>query len=178
MIRAPEISVRDATELDAAAIGEVARASWHATYGEIYLPEFIDDFWARNYSTEALERSIARAREDAGRHFLVAERDGEVVGYLHFGPGQHGPELYRLYARPDQFGTGIGDALITELETRLSGVVDRYILYVHARNDRGRRFYERQQFTEVGRRTDSDDDLMLEKRLGGYDERNSSTSES
>lgn len=159
--------MRDATPDDVPAIRGVARSSWLATYGDVYARAFIDDFLERAYSRDSLERSIARAASGVDAHFLVAERAGEVVGYLHFGEGESGPELYRLYARPDQFGTGIGQALLDELESRIRQRVSRYILYVHERNPRGRRFYERRGFTEVGRREGSNDELMLEKVLRG-----------
>ena len=79
MIRASPVVVRDATERDIPAIQQVARASWSATYGEIYAAEFIDDFLGRAYSTESLKRSIDAADAAATGHFLVAERDGELV---------------------------------------------------------------------------------------------------
>ena len=165
MTRASPASVRDAEERDISGIQDVARASWAETYAGIYTSEFIGEFLSRAYSAESLERSIEGARSSAGSHFLVAERGGEVVGYLHFGAGPQGAELHRLYARPDQFGTGIGHALLTELEARLDEAIDRYVLYVHERNERGRRFYARQGFAEIGRREGSDEEVMLEKRL-------------
>ena len=163
--RAPA-AVRDATDGDIPAIQTVAAASWRVTYRDIYPSEFVDDFLARWYSEESLTGAVLRARETREHHFLVAERDGAVVGYLNFGPGEHGPTLYRLYAHPDHFGTGVGHALLGELESRLwSAGTDRYVLSVHERNERGRRFYERQGFVEIGRADDSGDEVMLEKRL-------------
>ncbi len=112
---------------------------------------------------------------------MVAERDGVVVGYLHFGSGEHGPELYRLYADPAHYGTGVGEALLAALDARLAGRASGYILYVHERNDRGRRFYERHGFLEAGRRSGSECELMLRRSLPAdavsqVSERNASTS--
>ncbi len=181
MTRRPPVTVRDAERRDVPAIQHVAYASWHATYAGILAREFIDDFLARNYSTESLERAIANASA-RGQTFLVAERVGDVVGYLHFGERDERPELFRVYADPEHFGTGIGHALLTELERRISRTVDRYVLHVHERNQRGRDFYRRQGFVETGRSTEAPDELILEKRLSGpraaQEARKSSTSQS
>ena len=164
MRRAP-VTVRDAVSADIPRIREVAAASWQNAYAGIFTPEFIDDFVSRAYAAEALERSLAHAAEEEDVHFLVAERDGAIVGYLHFGSGEHGPELYRLYADPAHYGTGVGEALLAELDARLAGRVPSYVLYVHERNDRGRRFYERHGFVEAGRRGGSECEPMLRRSL-------------
>ena len=110
-----EVTVRDARPGDAARIAEVAAAGWRDTYRDIFEPAFIDEFLATNYSADAIGAAIERAdtRDDA--HFLVAERDGGVVAYAHFGSGPRGPELGRIYADPAHYGTGAGSALLDEL---------------------------------------------------------------
>ena len=148
-MRAP-VRVRDAGAEDAPAIERVARASWAETYQDIFEPPVIERFLADNYSTDGLVAAARRAAERDDTEFLVAERDGEIVGYAHFGVGQRGPELSRIYAHPDHYGTGIGTALLDELHRRIGGRVDGYVLDVHARNERGRAFYDRNGFVIVG----------------------------
>jgi ribosomal protein S18 acetylase RimI-like enzyme len=155
------VSVRDATPADAAAIETVARASWSDTYRDIFEPDFIERFLAENYSQEALARAARAAAERRDVHFLVAERGGAVVGYLHFGTGPRGPELFRVYAHPDAYGTGVGSALLDELHRRIAGRVARYVLDVHSRNARGRVFYERRGFQVVGGGATPDCDLTM-----------------
>ena len=162
--RAPAV-VRDADEADADAIAHVARASWTDTYRDIFDRSFIDDFLARAYAPDALRAAVTRSRGTALGEFLVAERDGEVVGYLQFGEGPRGPELYRVYADPAHLGTGVGAALLDELHRRIEGRVDAYVLDVHSRNERGRAFYDRNGFVMVGGGATVDCDLTLRRTL-------------
>ena len=143
------VQVRDASAADAEAIARVARASWSETYRDIFEPAFITDFLDANYDPERLAESAERAA--AGEHvLLVAVRDDEVVGFLQFGVGQRGPELSRVYADPEHYGTGVGSALLGELHRRIAGTVESYVLDVHERNERGRAFYDRNGFVPVG----------------------------
>ena len=146
--------VRSARPEDAGGIERVARASWADTYRDIFEPDVIEQFLADNYSAQALEASIQRATDRDDTEFLVAERDGEVVAFAHFGVGPRGPQLARIYAHPGHYGTGAGSALLSELHRRLDGRVDAYVLDVHARNERGRAFYDRNGFVIVGEAPD------------------------
>lgn len=159
------LTVRDATPGDAAAIARVARASWRETYRDIFEPAFIEDFLARAYGEDGLSRAAATAADHDDAAFLVAERDGEVVGYLQFGHGSRGPELFRVYADPPHYGTGVGSALLAELHRRIEGTVDTYVLDVHSRNVRGRAFYDRNGFETVGGGSTEDCDLTLRRTL-------------
>ena len=158
------VSVRDALPSDAEAIARVARASWAETYRDIFEPSFIDGFLERNYDPVLLADAASEA-ERRGQVFLVAERDGDVVGYLQFGEGSRGPELWRVYADPAHYGTGVGSALLDELHRRIDGAVDTYILDVHSRNERGRAFYDRQGFVIVGDGATPDGHLTLRRTL-------------
>ena len=158
------VSVRDAVPADAEAIARVARASWAETYRDIFEPAFIDDFLERNYDPARLADAASEA-ERRDQVFLVAERDGALVGYLHFGEGQRGPELWRVYADPAHYGTGVGSALLEELHRRTAGRIDAYVLDVHSRNERGRAFYDRNGFVIVGGGATPDCDLTLRRTL-------------
>jgi [ribosomal protein S5]-alanine N-acetyltransferase len=156
--------VRDARPDDAEAISRVARASWTDTYRDIFEPAFIDDFLARNYDVARLAEAAIHA-ERRGSFFLVAERDGEVVGYLQFGTGERGPELWRIYADPAHFGTGVGSVLLAELHRRIGDTVDAYVLDVHPDNERGRAFYDRNGFVIAGEGSTPDCHLTLRRNL-------------
>ena len=161
----PPVTVRDATDEDASAIRRVAQASWRDTYRDIFEPGFIEAFLDRNYSEAALASAAEAAaiRDEAA--FLVAERDGAIVGYLHFGEGPRGPTLFRIYADPEQYGTGVGSALLAELHRRIEGRVEAYVLDVHSRNERGRAFYEHNGFVTVGGGATEDCELTLRRTL-------------
>jgi [ribosomal protein S5]-alanine N-acetyltransferase len=161
--RAAPVTVRDARPGDATAIERVARASWTETYRDILEPAFIEEFLATNYAAEQLGAAAERASERDDAHFLIAERDGRVVAYAHYGVGPRGPELFRIYADPAHYGTGAGSALLDEIEGRID--VDTYVLDVHARNERGRAFYDRRGFVIVGAGTFLDGDLTLRRTL-------------
>lgn len=159
------VAVRDARPDDAPRIAAVARASWADTYRGIFEPSYIEDFLNRAYRVDELARAADRAagRDDA--HFLVAEREGEVVAYAQFGVGNRGPELSRIYADPQHYGTGAGNALIEALHERIRGRFDSYVLDVHSQNTRGRAFYDRQGFVIVGGGATPECELTLERRL-------------
>jgi [ribosomal protein S5]-alanine N-acetyltransferase len=159
------IVVRDARPTDAERIAEIARRSWTDTYRDIFDPAFIEDFLARNYEVTDLAAGAERAAGADGREFLVAERDGNVVAFAHYAVGPRGPQLFRIYADPAHYGTGAGHALLTELEHRLRGRVDSYVLDVHSRNARGRAFYDRHGFVIVDGGGTPDCDLTLRRTL-------------
>ena len=159
------VVVREARDADAGEIARVARASWTETYRDIFDAAFIEDFMERAYAPEALRAAIERSASAPLGEFLVAERDGAVVGYLQFGEGPRGPELWRIYADPAHFGTGVGGRLLDELHRRIEGRVDGYVLDVHSRNERGRAFYDRNGFVIVGGGATPDCDLTLRRTL-------------
>jgi [ribosomal protein S5]-alanine N-acetyltransferase len=160
------VSVRDAAAADAEAIARVARASWSETYGDLFDAAFIAEFLDANYRPAALAEQAKRAADAPDRHFLVAERDGDVVAFAEFGQGTRGPELFRIYADPAHFGTGTGTALLDELHRRLLGNVDAYVAEVHAQNERGRAFYDRNGFVIVGEGTlIPGSDILLRRTL-------------
>ncbi|MGH2402754.1 MAG: GNAT family N-acetyltransferase [Candidatus Limnocylindria bacterium] len=159
------VSVRDAAPADAEAIARVARASWTDTYADIFDPDYIEGFLAENYAVDSLRAGAERAAARDDAHFLVAERDGEVIAFAQYGVGARGPELFRIYADPAHYGTGAGSALLAELDGRLTGRVDAYVLDVHSRNARGRAFYDRSGFEVVGGGATPECDLTLRRRL-------------
>ena len=85
--------------------------------------------------------------------FLVAERDGDVVGYLHYDSEGAEPELHRIYVDPGQKRGGVGSALMRELHARLPPG-GQYILLVVEANKDAQAFYERHG-------------LVIERRIDG-----------
>ena len=159
------LKVRDATPADAERIAAVARASWTDTYRNIFDAAFIEDFLATNYRPEDLAAGAQRAADDEDRHFLVAERGGEVVAFAQYGVGPRGPQLSRIYADPAHYGSGVGSALLAELHRRLEGRVESYLVDVHSRNARGVGFYRRQGFEVVGGGATPECDLTMRRSL-------------
>jgi chorismate mutase/GNAT superfamily N-acetyltransferase len=85
----------------------------------------------------------------AGRETWVAERDGEVVGYLVLDPVW----LDSLYVRADLLGQGIGSALLELAKSLRPG---GFSLWVFETNEAAQRFYTGHGLVPV-RRTDGSD---------------------
>jgi ribosomal protein S18 acetylase RimI-like enzyme len=91
---------------------------------------------------------------------LVAERDGDLVGYAFahyvdgpdetFAVGRRYAELYSLSIAPEARGGGIGTQLLDELDRQLAAasIVD-LVVAVMTDNHAARRFYERRGLLAV-----------------------------
>lgn len=153
------MTIREATPGDAEALGALARTSYAEAFGATTHP---DDLAAH------LERelSLERFQEMLGEHaFLVAEMDGELVGFVQFGnaeldavwltepitlePGDG--YLERLYVRAAHQNCGVGSALLrTALEHPRLCECHTVFLDVWAENTGAVRFYARHGFVKVG----------------------------
>lgn len=115
MERPQGVFVRDATEADRPAIGEVTKAAY-AEYAEVMAPSAWEGLRA------AVERALAR--ED-GAERIVAEAGGQIVGSVLLYPGgmdAYGgavkpapwPEVRLLAVSPSARGRGVGKVLMDE----------------------------------------------------------------
>ncbi len=161
----PGLVYAQAQDADAEGIQRVAGESWHATYGDIFSPEYIAEFVARAYSVEGLVRAIGNPRSV----FLVAKDGARVIGFCHYGEGPQGPELFRMYVLPEYWRMGTGSRFLRLLESRL---VERgpseYFCYVHARNEIGKAFYVKYGFVHDAAR-DKDDEWCMRRTLARPD---------
>lgn len=147
------LEIRTAEIDDAHGVAIVHVDSWRAAYRGLMPDDVLDGL-----SIEQREGGWRRIISDpnADGRTIVAERDGEIVGWASFGPGrdegasEHG-ELWGLYAHPNAFSTGVGHALIAAVETALrqDGFSSAY-LWVLDGNDRAATFYERHGWLEDG----------------------------
>jgi GNAT superfamily N-acetyltransferase len=80
------------------------------------------------------------------RGTLVAEQDGEIIGFAHMSTSHSAGdenEIHAMYVTPDAWGTGVGRALMDETVARLRDArCTEAVLWVLATNERARRFYE------------------------------------
>lgn len=140
------LTVREASADDVAAIQHVARATWHATYDDVLGPSAVDeqvDEWYRDdVVTEAIESDEVV--------YLVAG-DEDVVGYTSAGPSEqvddeqeeNVAQLYTIYVGPSYWGDGIGSRLLDGVIGRLrERDYDALRMSVLEANDLGRSFYE------------------------------------
>ncbi|MFQ1000424.1 N-acetyltransferase family protein [Modestobacter sp. SSW1-42] len=141
-------TLRPATAADAAGIGPCHLACWRETYAGLLSPEFLA---AR--SAERFTANWAQLLADpATPPVVVAEVDGEVVGFAQTAPSRDTPpardeELVSLYLRAARHGSGLGQDLLDAV------LADRPAsLWVAEENSRARRFYERNGFAADGER--------------------------
>jgi GNAT superfamily N-acetyltransferase len=144
------MEVRTATEADADAIEGIRVRAWRVAYRHVFPPAELD----------AMPIDAARWRDRIadppnGWTTLVADRDGEVIGFTALGPSRDGApvgELYAIYVDPEAWSTGAGRALIQSTEELLAASFDEAILWVLEENPRARRFYELFGWTHDGGR--------------------------
>ncbi|MGW4194542.1 N-acetyltransferase family protein [Streptomyces sp. NPDC005004] len=144
------LRVRPMLLTDCDRVSEIRVRGWQRAYRGIVSDAYLDKL---DVEADAEVRRARFGRGD-GVH-LVAERDGEVLGWAAYGPGREGEvpagngELYALYVDPERLGGGIGHALLTEV-TKRCGSYPRLYLWVLTGNSRARRFYERAGFRPDG----------------------------
>lgn len=137
--------IRPATPDDAEAVARVHVETWRAAYAHALSAEGLD-------SLSVTDRAEMHRRSPP----VVAEVDGEIVGFVSVGPGtdpETDGELYAIYVLPDHWGSGVGRALMQAGEERLRELGHQHaILWVLEDNPRARRFYEAAGWTLDGTR--------------------------
>jgi L-amino acid N-acyltransferase YncA len=145
--------VRDAAPADAEAITAIGSVGFTRTHEAVLGAALTRAAVEQTYTPEAVGESISRCAPAGDAHFLVAERDGAVVGYLHYDCFASEPELHRIYLAENEIGRGTGSALMDELHARI-GEESTYVLLVIAANETARRFYARHGLIEERRLPD------------------------
>ncbi len=141
------MEIRSANADDVAAIRAVARETWHDTYDELdatTIDRTVDDW----YTDDSMPL------EAPGTIVLVAELDGEIVGFTHAVALSETADILRLYVHPDAQGEGIGTALHTQLLEAIERFdVERVRSLDFAFNDVSRAFYEGLGFEQTSKGT-------------------------
>lgn len=81
------VSIRDAHPDDADAIAAISRAGWTAAYGDLLGAAFVERRAASDLESEWRTYLHERPPQHG---LLVAEMDGEVVGFVRFGSAEEG----------------------------------------------------------------------------------------
>ncbi len=142
--------IRDATGADAEAIVAIGSIGFARTHEHLLGKAATRAVVDQTYTREAVAHSIARCGSTDDAHFLVAEREGRVVGYLHYDCFASEPELHRIYLDQTEIGRGTGSRLMEELHARL-GPDSSYIVMTAVANNTARQFYERHGLVELRR---------------------------
>jgi ribosomal protein S18 acetylase RimI-like enzyme len=146
------IVYRDAAPADAAVLSDLSRRTFVETFAHLYRQEDLDTFLA------GLNEARWRGElEDPAYRILLAEADGQAVGFAKLGPlglpvepDGAALELKQLYLAKEWHGHGIAQVLTDWLlgEARRRGAESLY-LSVWSENHRARRFYTRYGFAFV-----------------------------
>lgn len=113
-LRIPNVSFREATAADCAAVAEVHVRSWRESFAGLVPQEFLDAM-----SVERRTRAFAErfAAPSSSYRMFVAEAAGRgVVGFADFGEpreefGGYEGELYAIYLLPEFQRRGVGGRL-------------------------------------------------------------------
>lgn len=146
--------IRPAEIEDARAIASIHVRSWQHTYKDI-LPA--DGLSGLSIDERAQQWAGWLRPEASPMHVLVAEENGEVVGFASWGPTPEDEEtdpdtvmLYSIYVSPDFVSLGIGSALLESIEVdMITNGAHAAILSVLAENTPTHRFYERHGWKKI-----------------------------
>lgn len=140
-----DVSVRQATRSDLAAVQSVLVETWHATYDALLGRAKVDELTASWHAMPALERQLASPTATR----LVAIRDGAIVGTALMTRAEGYVKLDQIYVLPAAHGKGPGKALLDEV-INLAGARSPIRLEVEPRNARAIAFYRREGFARIG----------------------------
>ncbi len=144
-----ELIVRVARPDDADQLATVFIEAWRGSYRGVVDDAIIDALyhpdvasWLRNL----VENTAART--------VVAEKNGQVLGFTRFGDETGNPargHVFALYVDPSQSGHGVGRRLLERAIGELDPMSTREVtLWVFEENERARRFYQAAGFAPDG----------------------------
>lgn len=160
--------VRPAELADAAAIARVQVDAWRETYAG-HMP---DAYWNDDSYRRRVEMWAHILGTDGPQSTrVVAERDGEIVGFAHAGSSDrndarngHDPmrdlHLYAIYLLAREHGSGLGQQLLDAV----AGTQPAQ-LWVMKGNDRAIAFYRRNGFEPDGVEVDDERLGIVEQRM-------------
>lgn len=140
------MKTRHARSDDVSAIKRIAEETWEADYPEILHRENIDEVVHEWYDDERIRDELSN--EDA--IIMVAEEDGDVVGFAHGIWARRTGHILRVYVHPDHRGKGFGrELLATVRDALLRRGSDRIQAMVLADNELGNEFYQQAGFEKI-----------------------------
>jgi ribosomal protein S18 acetylase RimI-like enzyme len=141
---------------DARAINRTNESAWREAYDELVSEEVLAEF-EPDPSEPQLRQMAAHLRDDRDGIFLAEINDTvRGYGYVRWGDetksfvGSDEAGLKELYVEPNDWGQGIGTALLEHCIEAVPDSVERLRLEMLVGNDIGRRFYENRGFERTG----------------------------
>jgi GNAT superfamily N-acetyltransferase len=135
----------------------VQLSSWRWAYRGLLPDRYLGRLRHEELAARWWRRLAAGEMDEAIR---VLEHDGRVAGFVTFGPFRDDPtwlgyagEVYMLYLEPQLVGLGLGSVLLRRAFDELSRYRCHWVVvWVLAKNERARRFYEREGLALDGAR--------------------------
>lgn len=151
---------------DAIAVARVHVRSWQAAYRTLLPDDYLDQLRPEDRAQKYDFANLDPLKPQT----IVAVEEGLIQGFATTAPSRdsnlagHG-ELYALYVDPEQWGRGIGVALVSAARARLFNLGFRNaVLWVLVGNVRAERFYQNDKWAADGqRRTDTVWGLMVDE---------------
>lgn len=126
---------------DIAAVQQIAKLSWHDTYEGIIPIEVQVLFIERTYSKAMMMKRLEKTS------MYVAIHNDEIVGFANFTriDNDGDVELTAIYLLPSHQHLGYGKKLLIEGLHNIQNA-QQLLVYVESDNQKGRAFYERNNF--------------------------------
>lgn len=118
---------------------------WPATFSNILSQEQISYMMDMMYSTSSLEKQI----NELSHHYLLAEEDGEYLGYLSYELNYKGTpitKIHKIYVLPSIQGKGVGRLFIDAVSKLALKNNNRLLSLNVNRYNRAIDFYKRMGF--------------------------------
>ncbi|OLS36671.1 hypothetical protein BTR22_11650 [Alkalihalophilus pseudofirmus] len=148
--------IRQAEVRDAKEIQSIAEITWKHTYKRLYSMDVIENFLQKAYEIERLKKSIQICSERNDCGFIVAEDEGQCIGFAQAVPYLDGLELSRIYILPDSQRKGLGQLLVNKIiDIAKAAHKPHLYVYVEKENEDARAFYEREGFHTIDEIEDS-----------------------
>ena len=146
------IRIRSAVPADALVVARVHVRSWQAGYRELLPTDYLDSLrpedraarydFTHSDPTRPHTRVVVAGHAILGFATTMPATDPALPGY---------GELCALYVDPDQWGSGLGVALIADARERMAAGGFRHaLLWLLDGNDRADRFYRRDGWSPDG----------------------------
>jgi ribosomal protein S18 acetylase RimI-like enzyme len=160
------VTIRRAQIGDIPGIGSMLAVTWRDTYSSFLSESAIAKVTAKWHSPEVLEAEINRSSTFLG---IAESSSHDIVGVVTAHSHEELLLIARLYVLPRYQRQGIGGELMEE-SYRAFPQAQRVELGVEEQNAKGRAFYRKLGFREVGVKTDDIggtkvNSVVLEKRI-------------
>ncbi len=143
-----DVRVRTADAADADDLASVHLESWRWAYRGLLPDRYLNRLQKDELAARWWRRLVADPLDES---ILVVVHEDRVGGFVTFGPRRDDPswlgysgEIYMLYLAPDLVGKRLGQRLLSAAFEDLARVRCHWVVvWVLAKNERARRFYER-----------------------------------